>query len=496
MKLQVKIGNVNQISSDMLIVGLFKDTKKLSGAIAAVDSMLKGIISSALVQNEIEGKLGESLLFHSFGRIAAKKVLVVGMGERKKFNLDSIRTASASAIRQAQKLKTKQVISVLHGEGEGVLDIEDCAAALVEGAILGSYKFEGYKTGKDSNPSFRVKEFTLVEGDHNKISKIKAGVRQAEICASAQNNARDLVAAPANKMTPTAIANYAQKMARSVGISCKISDPHKLKFGAMLSVSEGSKDLPKVVILKYHHSPKAETIGLVGKGVTFDSGGISIKPSRRLWEMKTDMSGAAAVIEVMRAAAQLKVRKNIIAVIPLCENMPDGKAARPGDVITSYSGKTIEIISTDAEGRMLLIDSLNYAQKLGATRLVDVATLTGGCVVALGDVASGIMGNVNHKIVEEILEASKITGEKMWELPLYDEYKEYLKSDIADFKNCSEGRGASASTGGVFVSEVVGKTPWAHIDIAGTAFLHHSRGCLGAGATGTPVRTLVRWLAR
>lgn len=489
MKINVKVGNITQITCDLLVVNIFKGDKKLTGATKAVDTMLKGIISSSINNREIEGNSSESMLFQTFGRIAAKKVLVVGLGDQKKLTLDVIRNAAAVAIRSAKKIKSEHVVSVLPE-----FDSELAATALVEGTIIGSYKFAGYKKKQDRE--FLVKEFTIVEREHKKIPKIKAGVRQAEIWSYAQNNARDLVHAPANKMTPSKIAEYAAQMSKEVGLSCKILDPKKLGFGAMLSVAEGSKDIPKVVVLRYKHSPKAETIGLVGKGVTFDSGGISIKPSRKLWEMKTDMAGAAAVIEIMRAAAQLKVRKNIIAVIPLCENMPDGKAARPGDVITSYSGKTVEIISTDAEGRMLLIDAINYAQKLGATKIVDVATLTGGCVTALGDVASGIMGDINHSIVEEIIEASKSSGEKMWELPLYEEYKDYLKSDIADIRNCTEGRGASPSVGGIFVQAVIGNTPWAHIDIAGTAFLHHSRGYLSAGATGTPVRTLVQWLSR
>lgn len=485
MKIHVKVGNITQITCDLLVVNLFKGSKDVSGATAAVDKMLKGIISSAVRNKEIEGNLSETMLFQTFGRIAAKKVLAVGLGDKEKLNLDVVRTASAAAIKEAKKIKASHVVTISHGCGCGELEVEAAASALIEGAIFGMYEFSGYK--KEKKDRFEVADFTIAERDHNKAAKIKSGARQAEIWSTAQNNARDMVNAPANKMTPTVIAELAQKMAKSLGVSCKVYDPKKLGFGAMLSVSEGSKDLPKVVVLKYHHSPKAETIGLVGKGVTFDSGGISIKPSRKMWEMKTDMAGAAAVIEAVRAAAQLKVRKNIIAVIPLCENMPDGLAARPGDVITSYSGKTIEIISTDAEGRMLLIDALNYAQKLGATKLVDVATLTGGCITALGDVAAGIMGNVNHNLVEEIISASKQTGEKMWELPLYEEYKEYLKSDIADIKNCSEGKGASPSTGGIFIQFVVGDTPWAHIDIAGTAYKDNN-------ATGTPVRTLVKWL--
>ena len=479
MKIHVKVGNITQTTCDLLVVNIFKGNKNLTTATKAVDTMLKGLISTAISNREIEGSASESLLLQTFGRIAAKKVLVVGLGEQKKLELDVIRNAAAIAIRSAKKLKTGHVVSVLPE-----FDPESAASALIEGTIIGGYKFAGYKKKQDK--VFEVKDFTIVERDHNKIPKIKAGVRQAEIWSHAQNHARDLVHAPANKMTPSKIAEYAAKMSKEVGLSCKILDPKKLGFGAMLSVSEGSKDIPKVVVLKYKHSPKAETIGLVGKGVTFDSGGISLKPSRKLWEMKTDMAGAAAVIETMRAAAELKVRKNLIAVIPLCENMPDGLAARPGDVITSYSGKTIEIISTDAEGRMLLIDAINYAQKLGATKIVDVATLTGGCVSALGDVASGIMGNVDHDVVNQIREASKKSGEKMWELPLYEEYKEYF----------SEGRGASPSVGGIFVQAVVGNTPWAHIDIAGTAFLHQARGYLSSGATGTPVRTLVQWLAR
>lgn len=264
---------------------------------------------------------------------------------------------------------------------------------------------------------------------------------------------------------------------------------------AIYAIAKGSKEPAKVVVLQTKDQrPKTkDVIALIGKGITFDSGGISLKPSKKLWEMKTDMAGAAAVLEAMKAISLLGIKKNVIAVIPLTENMPDGGALKPGDVVGSLSGKTVEIISTDAEGRMILADAITYAKKLGAAQIVDVATLTGGCVVALGDVASGIMGN-DEKLVSRLINSSEKTGEKMWKLPLYKEYKEYLKSEIADIKNSADNGKASPSTGGIFLQLFVEDTPWAHIDIAGTAFLDKGRGYLSEGATGVPVRTLVEFL--
>jgi leucyl aminopeptidase len=286
------------------------------------------------------------------------------------------------------------------------------------------------------------------------------------------------------------------KMAKEMKLECEVmgrDEITKKGMSALCAVARGSKQEPVVITIKYNGGGKG-TFGLVGKGITFDSGGISLKPPSKMSEMKTDMAGAATVIETMRIIAKLKVKANVIAVIPCTENMPGGNSYKPGDVIGSLSGKTIEIISTDAEGRLIIADAITYAKQLGADQLIDIATLTGGCIVALGDAAAGVMGN-NDALIEKLLKASKATGEKIWRLPLYEEYMEYLKSDIADMKNSTETGGkASSSVGGMFIQKFSGDTPWAHLDIAGTAFLDKDKGYISKGATGFGLRLLVSLL--
>jgi leucyl aminopeptidase len=374
----------------------------------------------------------------------------------------------------------------------GGLKIEEAAQALIEGSILGSYKFQGYAHKKEKE--FNIEKFTLIEADKNKIKGLQKGLRIGETLAWAQNRVRDLVNAPANFTAPHHLAKYAKKVAQKTKkLKCAVYDPRKLGMHALWSIAKGSEEPPRLVVMKYRGSPKEKLTALIGKGVTFDSGGISLKPSRKLWEMKIDMAGAAVVIEAMRAAAELKIKKNLLAVIPLTENMPSGKALKPGDVVSSLSGKSIEVISTDAEGRMILADAITYAQNLKADRILDVATLTGGCITALGDVASGLMGN-NEEMIEEVKLAALKSGEKLWRLPLYDEYEDYLKSKLADLKNATEGRGASPSTGGTFLKEFVEEVGWVHIDVAGTAYLSKSRDYFTEGATGIPLRTILEWL--
>jgi leucyl aminopeptidase len=497
--MKVKIENVSliDIKCDLLVVNEFEGVKTPGGATGAADKALNGQITKMTRNGEIDGKLGKINIIHTLGKLPAERVAVVGLGKREEFGLDEVRVASAAAIRAAKGVKAKKVASIVHGAGIGGLDAKEAAQATVEGSILGEYEFEGYKEKKREDGRGTclagrqaIDELIIVERTKEKAKVMEEGARLGEIVANAENRARDLVNAPSNKITPTYIANYAKK----IGLKCQILDPKAKGMEAIWAIAKGSKEPAKVVVLKAESGKRnTGTMALIGKGITFDAGGISLKPSKKLWEMKIDMAGAAAVIEAMRAIKLLGIKKNVIAVIPLTENMPDGGALKPGDVVSSLSKKTIEVISTDAEGRMILADAITYAKKLGATQMVTIATLTGGCITALGDVASGIMGN-NDKLVSSLIGSSWKTGEKMWELPLYKEYKEYIKSNIADMKNASEGRGASPSTGGIFLQYFVGKTPWAHIDIAGTAYISRNIGYLSEGATGVAVRTLVEFV--
>lgn len=493
MRIKVESASIVEIKSDLLVVNLFEGVKKPGGAAAVVDKALEGQLSRMLVSKEFCGKSGEVSIVHTLGKLPADKVVLVGLGEQKEFDLDSARKAAAAAVNAARKLKVKRMASIVHGAGAGGLSLKEAAQATVEGSILGGYEFKGYKKEAGDEGRGTVDEMVVVEKDKAKTKNIQEGAAIGEVLANAQNRARDLVNAPANKATPTYLAHYAAKMAKEVGLECEILDPKKEKMEAIWSVAKGSKEPARVIVLRTRRPKAKGLIALIGKGVTFDAGGISLKPSKKLWEMKTDMAGAAAVIEAMRALAELRTKKDVIAVVPLTENMPDGGALKPGDVVSSLAGFTTEIISTDAEGRLILADAITYAKKEGAATLVDCATLTGGCVTALGDVASGLLAN-DDKLADGIQKAAASSGEKLWRLPLFEEYKEYLKSSIADQKNCTEGRGASPSIGAIFLAKFVGDTPWAHIDIAGTAYLSKSRGYLSEGATGIPIRTLVEFL--
>ncbi len=507
MRVKIEALSLTELECDFLTVNIFEGIKSPGGAAGAVDKLLNGQIAKLLKQGEIDGKLGKVSIIHTMEKLPAERIAVVGLGKKEEFGLDEARAAAAAAIRAAKGVKAKRIATVVHGAGAGGLNITDAAQATVEGSILGNYEFEGYKTENPKsenrnpkqipNPKSKIEELVIVEKDKKKAKVMKEGVRVGEIVANAENCARDLVNAPANKVTPASFANYAKKMAKEVGLKCTVLDPREERMEAVYAIAKGSREPAKVVVLRKQTAvsskQKAGTIALIGKGITFDAGGISLKPSRKLWEMKTDMAGAAAVLETMRAAAGLKIKKNILAVIPLTENMPDGGALKPGDVVSSLAGITTEVISTDAEGRMILADAITYAKERGAKMIVDCATLTGGCITALGNVASGLMGN-DDNLIEDMKKAAQKSGEKVWQLPLYKEYKKYIKSEIADQKNSSEGKGASPSVGATFLHKFVGETPWVHIDIAGTAYLSKGRGYLGEGATGVPVRTLIEFL--
>lgn len=474
MKIEAKKILVDKIACDLLVLGVFEDKKPQLG--------------NFLKKENFEAKKGETLVAHTQGKILAQRICFIGLGKSTDSNIDIIRDSAAHGARKAIKLKAKNIAIKIDPQN---IPVSDVAQAIAEGFILGSYKFMGYH--KKTEKHFAFSSVAVLFSENNQLKPAQLGVNIGKILSDSENHARDLVNSPSNKVTPSYFASYAKKLAIDVGLECKILDPKKEGMECLWAVACGSKNSPKVVVIKYKGSTRKEKIALIGKGITFDSGGISIKPSSKMWEMKMDMAGAAAVLEAMRAIALLKLKQSVVAVIPLAENMPDGGASRPGDIVGSLDGTTVEIISTDAEGRMILADAITYAKKLGATKIFDCATLTGGCVTALGDVASGLLGN-DDNLIGEIKEASKKSGQKVWHLPLFEEYKEYLKSNVADIKNCMDRGMASASTGAVFLREFVGDLPWVHLDIAGTAYLSKIRGCYSEGATGTPLRTILEWL--
>jgi leucyl aminopeptidase len=495
MKIKLECASVTEIKCDALIINEFEGVKHPGGASGAVDKALDGAMTKLLASGEINGKVGSTNPIQTYGKIKANEVICVGLGKSGDFDLDKVRIVSDAAIKAAKRCRAKRVATIIHGAGIGGLDPKLAAQAVVEGSLLGEYKFKGFKTEKDDDNG-DIEELIIVDYDPKKIKEIEPNVELAKTIIESTNKARDLINSPSNKVTPIYLADYAKEMAKEMKLECNVlgrDDIAKKGMEALYQVAKGSDEEPKMIVLKYNGGG-SETYGLIGKGITFDSGGISIKPSSKMAEMKTDMAGAATVIEVMRTIAELKLKVNVIAVLPCTENMPGGHAYKPGDIIGSLDGKTIEIISTDAEGRLILADAITYAIQLGAKKIIDIATLTGGCRVALGDAAAGVMGN-DQSLIDSLLASSKATGDKLWQLPLYEEYKEYLKSDVADIKNCTESGGkASPSVGGIFLQKFAGKTPWAHIDIGGTAYLEKTIGYLASGATGYGVRLLVHYL--
>jgi len=371
------------------------------------------------------------------------------------------------------------------------LEAEACAQAIAEGTLMGLYTFRRHK--KRDEDETDLEELTLVEEDASKLEALQRGVELGIVLAEAVNFCRDLANEPSNVLTPSEMAERARAMAHEAGLECQIlerKEMEEMEMGALLGVAQGSQQPPKLIVLHYRGAPGEEgALGLVGKGITFDAGGISIKPSGGMEEMKGDMSGGAAIIAAMRAIGQLRPAINVTAIVPASENMPSGSALKPGDVLRAMNGKTIEIINTDAEGRLILADALSYARRLGLSPIVDVATLTGAISVALGNVAMGAMTN-DEAVLAKVKRAAAAGGEKVWQLPMYEEYKEQIKSDVADMKNTG-GRNAGSITAAFLLKEFVEDTPWVHLDMAGVDNYDKEKGVMVKGASGIPVRTLV-----
>jgi len=489
-EIRIVQGSITEVESDALIVNLFEGVTSPGGGTGAVDRALGGIITDLIASGEISGKLNKTALIHTQGKIAPKRVLVVGLGKSEDFDYIAAGKVSGTAARFLREKRARKVTTIVHGAGIGGLDAKDSARAVVEGAIIGLYDGDLYKTLNEDKPS-DIEEFVIVERDSAKIAEFEAGSREGQVLASAANEVRDLANEPANRMTPVILAERTQEMAVKAGLEIEVLDQDRmaeLGMGGLLGVAQGSTQPPRLIFMRYRGKEGGNTLALVGKGLTFDSGGISIKPSEGMQDMKYDMSGGAAVIGAMKAIAELKPAINVIGVVPASENMPGGSAYKPGDVIRFYNGKTTEVITTDAEGRMILADAITYAIKQGATHLIDIATLTGSCVVALGHDITGVMGN-NREFTGRLMEAARLTGEKCWELPLPPEYKEQLKSEIADFKNIGT-RWGGALTGGLFLKEFVEDLPWVHLDIAGTADSDAEEPYRAKGATGVGTRML------
>jgi leucyl aminopeptidase len=492
-KIFVKEGMLADTKSQAIILTLFEDGKKLTGAALTIDQRSNGLISEMIKSGDFEAKPSQISVIYTRGALPAKRIALVGLGKHSELNIEKIRIAFASVMRHLQNLNIKEAAASID------LNLipkkkDQVAQAVAEGSLLGLYQYTPYKTvGREDLKE--MEQLNIIAGEKD-FSLIKSAIKKAQIITQAVYFARDLISAPSNEMTPAIMAQKAREIARRKNVSCRIMDKAKMKeigMNALLAVASGSNEEPKFIILEYAGGKKsAAPVVLVGKGLTFDSGGISIKPADKMDEMKTDMSGGAAVMGVIMAAAGLQLPLNITALIPATENMPGGTAYKPGDIIKSYSGKTIEVLNTDAEGRLILADALAYASEFKPAAVIDVATLTGACIIALGDDVIGMLGT-DDKLKKEIDKAAQTTGELVWEMPLWEFYHELIKSDIADYKN-SGGRAAGTITAAAFLSKFVGNSSWVHLDIAGPSWTNKDKVYIPKGASGVTVRLLVEFL--
>ena len=493
MKITVKTGNVETLQTDAAVIMIIEG-EKLGSASARVDKALGGMLQKLLKRGDLSAKAGSVGVLYPDGRIAAERLIVAGLGKRSEFSADKLRLAAGKAAAAARGAGAKNVAIVIDGF---TLDQEETGQALAEGATLGLYRFLKYKTSKieENKGKKDIAAITVLSEKASAIKALAKGIRTGETIAASASLARDMVNAPPADMTPAVIAGIAQGLGRKHRLKVRVLERdamRKLGMGGLLGVSLGSVQPPKFIIVEYRGGGKKPFIALVGKTITFDSGGISIKPSENMDKMKDDMSGGAAVLGAITNAAALRLPLNIVALLPATENMPSGSALKPGDVLRTMSGQTIEILNTDAEGRLILADALAYACKYRPAVIVDIATLTGACRIALGQEASGMVGT-SDRFKQKMREAGEKTGERVWELPLWDGYCDLIKSDIADMKNAG-GRDGSVITAACLLSKFVQKHPWVHLDIAATAWTDKDRPYTPKGATGIGVRLLTQFL--
>ena len=499
--IKVQTGDVTQIETPALVVNLFQGVTHPGGGTGAVDQAMGGVISQLIADGEIKGKLGEISLIHTLERIPARRVVVAGLGKSGDFDTAAVRRVSGDVARFLRRKGVSDYATIAHGAGVGGLSGGESAQAIAEGTLLGLYKFDTYRSSGDSasagddDADDGIQSVTIVERDAGIVDDLSGGVSVGTVLAESTMLARDLVNHPANVMTPTMMAETARQVAESAGLELDVMDRDRMQqhgMGAFLGVAQGSEEPPKLIVMTYRGDPDHpdNNLGLVGKGITFDTGGISLKPAANMEAMKGDMAGGASVIAAMKAIGSLKPKINVTGLIAATENMPGGRAQRPGDVVTAMNGKTIEVINTDAEGRLVLADALCYARSLGITRLVDVATLTGAMVVTLGKACTGVMGN-SDTLARDLRAAGDRSGERFWELPMLEDYRELIRSDVADMKNTG-GRQAGSITAAMLLREFAEDADWVHLDIAGTSTASSSKGHLVKGATGVPTRTLAQ----
>lgn len=478
-------------------------------ALLSTSDAVTDAAAKVLASGEFKATLAETLLLHAPAGLKAERLLLVGLGKANSLSVDDIRKASGAAVRAAKPRNLREMAIVFpedHALSDEHLETLPCmpmSRALVEGAALADVDYDTYKSDR-KDASLHLLSVLAKEAEKSTRAEIQEGFDEGVIVAAAQNFTRSLVNEPGNVLTPTVLGQRAAAMCSEMGLKCEVFSTeklHELKMGAFWAVAQGSAEPPALIVMTYEPKPEkgaapekdAPVLGLVGKGITFDTGGISIKPAEGMEKMKYDMAGAGAMIGAMRAIAQLKPNVKVIGVVCSAENMPDGKAFKPGDVVTAMSGKTIEIVNTDAEGRLVLADGLHYAKTLGCTHLINAATLTGACVVALGMVNAGLFSN-DDATCEKFQAAMTISGEKFWRLPCTDDYRDQIKSQIADIRNTGATRWGGATSAAMFLKEFAGDTPWVHLDIAGCAWNEEAKPWLPKGPSGIAVRSIIEWV--
>jgi leucyl aminopeptidase len=478
MEFKLVRSKASALDADAVVVLEWEDSKR-----AEFEKPLAALYSSG----EIKGKPNEFTLLHGLEGYKARRVLIAGAGKREKFEPKTLRKIAGAAIRFA---KSKGITSIAFALNEPEANAASVTAA-AEGALLGAWEPNYLKTDPEEKDN-RIASIAIAADSQDPA--LDRALEKGRIVGEAVNLTRDIAVEPPNLLTPLRLAARAREMAEGCGLSFEVLDQDRMRqlgMGALLGVAQGSAAPPALIVMRYtpENAVSTDHLGLVGKGVTFDTGGISIKPAEGMEKMKYDMAGGAAVIGAMQAIARLKPPVAVTGIVPAVENMPGSRAQRPGDIVTSLSGKTIEVLNTDAEGRLILADAITYAKRLGCTHLVDTATLTGAIVVALGHTSSGVFSN-NDQLMERWMAASKDTGDKMWPMPLDDEYRDQLKTVYADIQNIGT-RWGGACTAAMFLKEFVGDTPWVHVDVAGTAWLDDAKPHLAKGPTGTPLGTFV-----
>lgn len=499
-ELKTAAADFTEFKTALLAIGMFSDAKGLDRLAGQLDKKLGGAIENVIRLGDFKAKDQTSVVIYDCGNIGASRIILVGLGERKKATLDTLRKAAASAASRAVELKINTMGAILHRPFVGRFDLSDMGQAIAEGLHFGSYRYDEFVTDGEEATRPESLEAILIDSEQSVVKSLKAGLERGDIVGRAQSFARTVANRPANVVSPETLAETARQIARDTGgISCTIFDDSQLArkgMGGILAVGSGSKNRPRLIILRYKPASRLAasnpTIALVGKAITFDSGGLSLKPAANMEQMKLDKSGGIAAMATIKAAAQMKLPLNLLAIVPAAENMPGGASYRPGDIISTHRGKTIEVQNTDAEGRLLLADALEYAVEQNCDVIIDIATLTGSCVVALGQYMAGLMGN-DDKLISQLAAAARFSGEKCWHMPSGDEYAEEMKSKIADLKNVG-GKWGGACTAAAFLRQFVGDKKWAHLDIAGMDVFEKDTSFAAQGSSGFGVRLLITYL--